>query len=239
MPLTSSEVNLSLRCARMALNADRADPLMRQLAERLPALRKSAMLNQAELGALMHERRSDWSRSTVVKIENGKRRSISVGEWLDLAHVLGVPPGILVADPRYPSAVPLGLVKDALTGEEGPVEEVPAWDVLLWIAGAESRQRDEGPAVSGAAERLVAAGLHLKELLLRLGAWIDDYPAGALPQEEVYRSMRYHAAERPVIEELARVLGMIAGLGASLPVIPPWMYDKAREAGVTLPKAGG
>ena len=219
----------------MALNADRADPLMRQLADRLPALRKGAMLNQAELGNLMRQRRSDWSRSTVVKIENGKRRSLSVGELLDLAHVLGVPPVILIADPRYPAPVPLGLIRDPVTDEERPAEELPAWDVLLWITGASVRSREELPITSSASANLVDAGRQLKELVVELGGWVDSLSAGSVPEETVIDVKGYSPHELPLIERLERQLNLIKRLGASLPAIPDWMYDKARAAGVTLP----
>lgn len=64
-------------------------------------------MNQTQLGARMAELQPAWSRSTVVKLENNKRESISLQDWLALAHVLRVPPIWLLTDPKAGAPVPV------------------------------------------------------------------------------------------------------------------------------------
>ena len=64
-------------------------------------------MNQAQLGAEMAKYRPSWSRSTVVKLENRKRESVSVEDLLALAYVLKVSPLLLllpVENGDYPVA---------------------------------------------------------------------------------------------------------------------------------------
>ena len=139
----------------------RADPLTRLIAERVAQLRKAAGIDQAVLGARMSELRPGWSRSTVVKLENLNRESLSVGDLVALAIVLNVPPPMLFADPRYVETVPIG---------EG--RERTAWEALLWFIGSaeddsgySSGKYEEAAAVIRSGRKVVEAVAEVRETL--------------------------------------------------------------------------
>lgn len=88
----------------------------------------------------MNEQGIPWNRTTVAKLETGRRESISVRELLALAVVLDVPPVWLLADPKQD-----GLVAIA----EGL--EVEPWSALLWLTGT---QPLEGSRVAHGLARL-------------------------------------------------------------------------------------
>src|SRR5215813_751170 len=63
-------------------------------------------------------------RSTLADLENGRRASISVAEWLAIAAALDVPPVVLLC--------PVGTAE---TAEVLPGAEAPAFRAAQWVAG--------------------------------------------------------------------------------------------------------
>jgi transcriptional regulator with XRE-family HTH domain len=85
-------------------------------------------MSQEELGRRMSDLGCEgWGRTTVQKLENDRRGSISVQELLALASVLGVPPVLLVADPRTGATVPVGAGR-----------EMSPDDALAWLVGVDA-----------------------------------------------------------------------------------------------------
>ena len=109
----------------------RADEITRVLAAQVARLRKAAGWSQAQLAERVAKHRPGWTRSSVTKLENGLRESISVGDLVALALAFDVPPVMLLADPRSVDEVPLA---------KGVT--VSAWDALLWFTGDALAGRD-------------------------------------------------------------------------------------------------
>jgi transcriptional regulator with XRE-family HTH domain len=101
------------------------------LPENLRALRKRKEMSQAALAAAMRERDWPWHQTTVTRVEAG-RQSLSIGEMVDAAHILGV-------------------TTDRLTWA-GPEASESAL-----VAGAHGRLREAWREVADAAARLHAA----------------------------------------------------------------------------------
>lgn len=72
------------------------------VAYRVRQLRERRGLTAQELADLMNGQGIAWKRSTVAKLENGNRESVTLQEWLTLAVVLNVAPLHLLVPP-WPS----------------------------------------------------------------------------------------------------------------------------------------
>jgi transcriptional regulator with XRE-family HTH domain len=72
------------------------------VAHRVRELRERRGFTAQRLADLMVEQGISWQRSTVAKLENGNRESVSLQEWLALAVVLSVSPLHLLVPP-WPS----------------------------------------------------------------------------------------------------------------------------------------
>ncbi|TVL91940.1 helix-turn-helix transcriptional regulator [Streptomyces sp. SAJ15] len=70
------------------------------IAKRVREVRKRRGLTAEDLANRLVEQGIGWQRSTVAKLENGKRENVTVTEWLALAYVLGVAPVHLLVDPN-------------------------------------------------------------------------------------------------------------------------------------------
>lgn len=215
---------MALECALVAPDpgTDRADPMTRVLARRVFALRKGAGMNQGELGARMAELRPNWSRSTVVKLENYKREAVGVADLLALAVVLDVPPVWLLADPRSSEPVPV------TTGVE-----LDPWSALLWMVGREPLDDVPGSRFAEARSALV----ELQRLAQGLAAIrsTEDSRAGGggLPEED------RPAEDERLIEALQRPLELLTSWGYPTPPIPERVTARAAELGVKLPGVEG
>lgn len=111
-------------------------------------------MSQEELGRRMSALgREGWGRTTVQKLENDRRGSLTAQELLDLALVLGMPPVLLVADPRTGAAVPVG-----------PARSMSAEDALGWLIGVDSVAA-EGAAAATSPEHaaFLAAWLRVRQ----------------------------------------------------------------------------
>ena len=96
-----------------------AEPITAVIADQVRKWREHAGMSQTQLADAMSSLGVKWKRATVVNLEKRGagsrgdaatgRDALTVGELLALAFVLGVPPVLLVADPRTGAAVvPLG-----------------------------------------------------------------------------------------------------------------------------------
>ena len=114
---------------------DRADPITRQLVDRVVLLRERAGHSQAEFGRRMGALRPGWTRTTVAKFEKYQRESISIADLFALAQVLDVPPVMLLADPRNMEQVPVPTTSPDGTPCDSPAD---AWDAFAWLIGAKT-----------------------------------------------------------------------------------------------------
>ena len=192
-------------------------------------------MNQAALGARMAELRPNWSRSTVVKLENNKRESLSVADLLALALVLGVPPVSLLADPRRTEPVPVA---------EGV--EVGAWEAVLWMIGSGTIGRGiASDRRSSVAMDLIWHGRVVAEAAGAIEATrpLDVYRPGtqvrgdALSRDGLGTLDDLH---REHLETIAAALEhIVEELGAPAPQLGPTVLKRAAELGVELPGQNG
>ncbi len=104
---------------------ERALAPTRALAARVRELREKRRLTAAQLAAAMTRAGIKWDRSTVAKLETGRRENVSVAELLALAYVLEVAPVHLL--------VPLD---DDQLYQVTPGRVEPARSVRRWVRGA-------------------------------------------------------------------------------------------------------
>lgn len=103
------------------------------------------------------------SRSAISELEGGKRRSISVAEWLTLAAALEVPPGLLLF-PGYPDR----------TVNYLPGQESSSHDAVSWVGGQMTNDPEFG--IVDQASSLVAwsrGRSKVREQLLHLRMRLD------------------------------------------------------------------
>ncbi|WP_052479814.1 helix-turn-helix domain-containing protein [Streptomyces sp. NBRC 110035] len=86
------------------------------IAGRVRELRRRRGWTAADLGARLTEHGLPWNRTTVVKLENGRRENVSVTELLVLAEALGTAPvNLLVPPDNEPYQVTPDRTEDADT----------------------------------------------------------------------------------------------------------------------------
>ncbi|WP_198359130.1 helix-turn-helix domain-containing protein [Streptomyces fildesensis] len=100
--------------------------LTARVATAIRGARKAAKLTVAELAEGCAALGLPVAGTTITNLENGRRHSVDLAEFLVLARVLGIPPIILL--------YPLGT---AGTVEVMPGEEVSTWDAAAWFTGEE------------------------------------------------------------------------------------------------------
>lgn len=192
------------------------------------ALRSKAGLNQAQLGDLMAGYRPGWSRSTVVKLENYNRESLSVADLLALALALDVPPMMLLADPRHIESVP---VAKNVT--------VAAWDALLWLSGTGTITESNLNNYSAAAW-LIQAGWTIVEGVADLGRRNRVFDRSK--SDQIKRAQeRDDEQHRAALEAIRAAMIRIVGAKAPLPPMFPkdLVYRRAAELEVELPRLDG
>jgi hypothetical protein len=116
-----------------------AEPITATVADHVR--RHRAGTSQADLAAAMTARGVPWKRATVVNLEKRGagsrgdaatgRDALTVGELLALADALGVPPVLLLADPRTGATVPVGAGR-----------EMSPDDALAWLIGVDAAAAD-------------------------------------------------------------------------------------------------
>jgi transcriptional regulator with XRE-family HTH domain len=98
--------------------------ITRSIAEEMRQRRKARGMSAEDLAAACTDLGMPIPRSTLADLENGRRASISVAEWLAIAAALDVPPVMLLC--------PVGT---AQTAEVLPGAETPAFRAAQWVAG--------------------------------------------------------------------------------------------------------
>jgi len=189
----------------------------------------------------MAELRPNWSRSTVVKLENNKRESLSVADLLALALVLGVPPVSLLADPRRTEPVPVA---------EGV--EVSAWEAVLWMIGSGTIGRGiASHPRSSTAMDLIWCGRVVAEvagLVERMPVeMIDQWRTRGVSHLQVTDGVEREDVTRRTVDDLHRqsleemrvALERIEELGAPLPQVSEKVRKRAAELDVELPGQDG
>jgi transcriptional regulator with XRE-family HTH domain len=209
--------------------SQRADPLTRLVANRVALYRKRSGLNQEQLGQRMAKLGTGWSRSTVVKLENLNRESVSVSDLLALARALDVPPIWLLVDVE--DGEPTPITRDLLADP---------WDALLWLGGRTSLDEEVGDWWSRVAPSIGRiyniAGVveqvrrnRMARTFLSASDALEEYADS--DKEAAEKDRRLLLGLRTMIEEIERS-------GLVVPVMPVDVQDRAAEVGVELPKRG-
>jgi transcriptional regulator with XRE-family HTH domain len=220
VPHGSRFVNPVLMCVAVTqskLPGVTPDPITRLIGQRVLERRKATGMSQTALGERMTERGSPWSRTSVAKLEAGKRGGVTVQELLALALVFGVPPVALIADPRDPGNVPVATDT-----------EVDQWTALLWligVAGPEDQPR------SGDETALIHAGITVMECLGELKR-VDR-----APDPERARN-RTEARHHDALLRMQAAFEQIQRHGAEPPRLAEHVLARAREFEVDLPGIG-
>ncbi|SFC61417.1 helix-turn-helix domain-containing protein [Streptomyces aidingensis] len=122
-------------------NEDWAKQLTARVAEELRTARKAAGLTVAELAGACADRGLPVPATTITNLENGRRHSVDLAEFLVLADALDVPPVSLL----YPLA-------SAPSVERLPGQETSTWQALAWFTG---ETPTTGPAPEGSHRELL------------------------------------------------------------------------------------
>lgn len=202
------------------------------IAERVKALRGAARLSGPALAAAMNERGIPWNRTTVAKLETGRRESLTVPELLSLALVLDVPPVLLVADPRRDAPVP---VADGVA--------VDPWSALLWMIGASTINGGitSHPMSSTTAE-LIWQVRQVAEWAGAIGSTPvrPGTPLRVSSEGQGAASIRHvDDVHRGYLEMIAGALERIEELGAPAPQLGPTVLKRAAELDIELPGQEG
>ena len=194
---------------------------------RVKQLRTSVRLSGAALADGMAKLGFRWNQSTVAKLESGRRRSISVDELLALAQVLGIPPVLLLADPRHDGPIPI-------------FEGLDAWEMLMWLIGSgigsDPRSSD--------ATSLIWCGRVVAEAAGAIGSTpLDAYRPGTQVRGDALSSDgrwlgTLDDLHRRHLETIAAALERIEELGAPAPQLPPHVLKRAADLGVELDGEG-
>lgn len=188
------------------------------IAERIKTLRNEARLSGPALAAAMNERGIPWNRTTVAKLETGRRETVTVQELLALAVVLDVPPVWLLADPKAGTPVPI---------TEG-VEADP-WSALLWLIGRQPLAEPTGAVWNDAAAQLGA--------LQQLARWIDAYDQQRDLQaaHDDVAGPSQETLDRRGLTAIQGSLDVFKFRGWPMPPVPVHVRKRAAELGVELP----
>jgi transcriptional regulator with XRE-family HTH domain len=188
------------------------------IAERMRTLRDEARLSGPALATAMSKLGIPWNRTTVAKLETGRRESVSVRELLALALVLDVPPISLLADPKSNDLIPVA---------EGV--EVGPWDALLWLSGAGTLDTRPDHAAYQATADLIWEG----RLVAEMDTNLRRIPRFMGTKDDAQRSL--NDLHRTHLETMRGALERIQAMGATLPRLGPHVLARAAELGVKLP----
>lgn len=97
------------------------------IARRVREVRKRRGLTAEQVAERLNAQGVNWQRSTLAKLENGKRENVSVVEWLALATVLNVAPVHLLLPIDEQEGAPYWVT---------PAKAVPVADARGWIRGS-------------------------------------------------------------------------------------------------------
>ena len=194
------------------------------IAKRVRELREHWRMSGAALAAEMVELGVNWNRTTVAKLESGRRESISVQELLALGKALRVPPVWLLFDPTDGSPVPI-----ARNYQPNP------WDAAVWLTGRDPVQ-DQSDTYRAARDALYLASQTIFSLGTVKGASGGAFLEKMFDDEEKQR--RHEEGIRQVIlMSLRSVQGGLEGmreLGYWIPSVPESVFELADSLDVDL-----
>lgn len=206
------------------------DPITQLIGRRVASLRGA--MSQDALGKRMQELGCGrWSRTSVQKLESGRRAGVSVQELFALSIIFDLPPAMFLADPRFTDKVPLAT--DSV---------VESWNALSWLVGAQGLGNargsndfndagwyvDQALALGGAIRTLEAAP--------RRTGTRDE--AGRLTTNPADVSRIVEQEERDALATIRAVLERVQRDGeAPLPTLPEFVHKRAVDLGVDLPQA--
>lgn len=154
-----------------------------------------------------------WNRTTVAKLESGRRENISVAELLALALALGTTPLALIADPRIGGPVP---VADGL--------EVSPWTLALWARGdGHSEDRDPRLKVDRSTVVLFDSAASIADLCRQV---LRPPAKGEDPESK----------DRSLLRLLINALDRVLALGAVPYPVPAAVCERAADLGFDLDK---
>jgi transcriptional regulator with XRE-family HTH domain len=168
--------------------------ITRSIAGEIRQRRKARGMSAEDLAAACTDLGMPIPRSTLADLENGRRASISVAEWLAIAAALDVPPVMLLC--------PVGAAE---TAEVLPGAEAPAFRAAQWVAG-EAPLRHPGRA-DVLTEWLPTAGPGAPLLAYRLNDAAARDQLDAAGRARQYQDLATAAAtegERAAYEAAAR-----------------------------------
>ena len=181
--------------------------LTRVIAREITRHRKARGMSVQALSEAVEALGVTIQRPVLSNLENGRRHTISVAEWLVIAAALGIPPAQLLA--------PAGF-EDEL--EVLPGVTVPTYDALLWLRGTENLQALGRGGEDDFAEWLYAYeeaehGIHDLLDLHR-----EAQQAGLVPGAPGYAEYRRHreAVEKRVLRDRED----LRGSGRTPPPLP-------------------
>lgn len=186
------------------------------IAARVAELRAAGGLSGAKLAERMAPYGVSWNRTTVAKLESGRREQLTVGELVALALALGTTPLSLLADPRIGQPVPLG---------QGIA--VDPWTVAQWAMGdGHNAERDHRLRVD-----------HDTWTLFDLARAIADLCRRVLrPPAE---GQDHDGRDRSLLRLLADSMDDAGKLGAGPYPVPDAVRARAAELGMPLPGEDG
>ena len=226
MPETSRCVKHLLMCVvvtQAKLPGVTPDPITRLIGRRVLERRKEMGMSQTALGERMTERGSPWSRTSVAKLETGKRSGITVQELLALAQVFDVPPPLLLADPKTGLPVPVT-----------PDREVAAWPALLWLLAAQPLDQESAHWMHGA--RPAVLGGQISQAVDQLvDEWNRRSVKAMLKPEDAPSEEETTKQDRRDLHGLSGLLSALAQYDTPPPPIPNAVISRAAQLAVKLP----
>ncbi len=155
----------------------------------------------------MTEQGLSWSRTTVAKLESGKRGSLSVSELLGLSLVFDLPPLLLLADPRHGRVD----ITDA--------HSIQAWDALFWSVGLRRPRFNDGrlswgpPGAVSPMFELIEAGLKIEDCMVHLRE-----PAPVAASADDPAQQWHEEQQRRVLKMIRATVNTMSKFDAPLPL---------------------
>lgn len=179
--------------------------------------RELAGLKHEELARKLTEAGLPMQRTTLVNIEQGLRKALSVPEILAIGYVLGVPPGMLIA--------PLGLQSEveAVSGKQ-----IDTWRALGWISG--ELGFGEGLYPTTTAER--STGQEIRSHYSAIQELVEALATSRHVLENSENPVYLAEARKRVAaqsEMLAKYHDILAKKGLALPQLPDVVVDDDPE----------
>jgi hypothetical protein len=177
----------------------------------------------------MAQLRPSWSRTTVAKLEGMKRQDVSIGDWMALAMVLGVPPVTLIADPRVSETVPIPALGDAPTDQW---HEENVWNVLWWLLGRNQITTKGAPPelefYFQGAMPVITIGWQILDATYVINTREDPRPDA--DEDELARIReRENSRDTDAIARISLLLDRLDAMGVPRPPIHPTVTNRARQ----------